>query len=85
MELEIAHERIRQARHGYNLAFTMTAVCSAVAITGGILLANGKIPEGAIATAGGTAPLISCLKFAREANDRLDKLLMIMKHDEKSN
>ena len=82
IELEIDFERLRQARHSYNLALSMTAICSALAITGGVLIATGKISEGAVATAGGAAPIISCLKFARESNDRLDRLMTAMKRDD---
>ena len=82
MEAEIAQERIRQARYSFNLALAMTAVCAAIGLTGAGLLVAGKVPEGMIATTGGMSPVILCVKFAREANDRLDKIVKELKDDD---
>ena len=82
VEVEIAQERIRQARYSFNLALAMTAVCAIPCLTGAGLLVAGKVPEGMIATTGGMSPVILCVKFAREANDRLDKIFKEIKDDD---
>ena len=75
IEHEIAHERIRQARCSFNLALINTAVSACVGLAGAGLLLSDKLPEGTIAAAGGFASSACCIRFAKDANDRLDKIL----------
>lgn len=75
LEIQITQERIRQARYSFNLALATTTIFSILGLTGIGLLIAGKTPEGVLATSGGMAPILPCLKFARDSNDRLDKLL----------
>jgi hypothetical protein len=71
----IAQERLRQARHSFNLALTTTAVSFCISLIGAGLLLSDKIPSGAITSAVGLVSSAGCLKLARDANDRLDKIL----------
>ena len=68
-------ERIRQARCSFNLALINTAVSACVGLAGAGLLLSDKLPEGTIAAAGGFASSACCIRFAKDANDRLDKIL----------
>lgn len=74
VELKIANERLRQARRSFNLAFYTTAACSTIALGGATLLLCGAVSEGALAAAGGAVSITYCLQFAKDANDRLDKI-----------
>lgn len=71
MEKSIVRERIRQARHSFNLALVVTTTFSIIGA--GLLFAN-QVPEGGTATAGGLLSSVGFSKLAKEANDRLDRI-----------
>lgn len=75
IELSIAQERLRQARHSFNLALGATAVSFCISLVGAVLLLSGKVPEGAVTSAGGLLSSVQSVKFAKESNERLDKVL----------
>jgi hypothetical protein len=75
IEDKIAHERIRQARNASNLALIATAVSTAISLFGAIDFLADKGTQGAVTTAGGLAASLQCIRFAKDSNDRLDKLL----------
>ena len=75
IEHKIAHERIRQARNSSNLALIATAIATGISIFGAIALLSGKVSEGSVTTAGGIASSLHCMRLAKDANDRLDKIL----------
>ena len=75
IEWSIAQERLRQARLSFNLALTATAISFSISLIGGGLLLSNKIPSGTITSAVGLVSSAGCLKFAKDANDRLDKIL----------
>jgi hypothetical protein len=71
---EIINERIRQAKISFNLyVFTATA-STIVSLTGAGLLLSGNLPEGAISAASGAGSTVYCVKLAKDANDRLDRI-----------
>ena len=72
---QIAQERLRQAILSFNLAFTATAISFFITLIGGGLLLSGKATSGTITSAVGVVSSAGCLKFAKDANDRLDKIL----------
>ncbi|GAB1544602.1 hypothetical protein NUACC21_72780 [Scytonema sp. NUACC21] len=74
IELSIANERLRQARQSFNLAWFTTAACSMITVGGAVLLLSGQITEGVVTASGGAVSSVCCLKFAKDANDRLDKI-----------
>ncbi len=76
IEWIIAQERLRQARLSFNLALTATALSFSVSLLGGWLLLSEKVSSGTITSAVGLVSSLGCLKFAKDANDRLDKILI---------
>lgn len=81
IELSIAHERLRQARRSFDLAWVTTAVCAFVGVGGVVTMMAGKTIPGSAATAGGVGATVYCLRLAKDANDRLDKLKREPKDD----
>ncbi|NEQ67720.1 MAG: hypothetical protein F6K21_19880 [Symploca sp. SIO2D2] len=78
-------ERLRQAHLSFNLAIGLAAIGGIVGMAGIILLFSGKVSEGTVTTAGGLASnimSIRCLKLAKDANDRLDKLAKDLQNED---
>jgi len=71
LEMIIVEERLRQSRYSFNAALAATVFSS---IVGAALLLSGKVPEGAVTTSSGMAVSVGCLKLAKDANDRLDRI-----------
>jgi hypothetical protein len=74
IERIILQERLRQARYSFNLALIATGVSACVGLFGAGLLLSGKLPEGTVTAASGVASSAYCVWFAKDANDRLDKI-----------
>ncbi|MBD2510142.1 hypothetical protein H6G91_23075 [Nostoc muscorum FACHB-395] len=74
--MKIAEERLRQARYSFNLTLSATAMSFVVSLAGAGLLLLGKATEGTVTTTGGIVASVRCTKLAKEANDRLDKILV---------
>ncbi|MBD2054536.1 hypothetical protein H6F88_00550 [Oculatella sp. FACHB-28] len=83
IELCIAQERLRQAYLSFNLAFAATAISACVSLLGAGLLLSGQVSEGIVTTAGGLASGACCVQLAKDANDRLDKILMELRDEDK--
>lgn len=81
IETSVAKERLRQARYSFNAALTATAVSACISLVGAALLLSGKITEGTFTAAGGMATSLGCINFAKDANDRLDKLMKELMDD----
>lgn len=81
IELSIAQERLRQARYSFNIALIATTLSSCISLVGAGLLLSGKVPEGTVTAAGGMAASVRCIQLAKDANDRLDKLLTELKDE----
>lgn len=81
IELYIAHERLRQAKYSFNLALIATALSACISLVGAGLLLSGKVPEGTVTAAGGMAASVRCIQLAKDANDRLDKILPELKDE----
>jgi len=76
-EALVLHERIRQARCGFNLSMWFVGVSATATLAGVILLLSGHLSQGGYATLGGftsTAVSHRCMQLSREANDRLDRI-----------
>jgi hypothetical protein len=71
---EIIQERIRQASLSFNLSLFAATASVFGSLTGAGLLLSGNFPEGAIATASGAGSTVYCIKLAKDANDRLDRI-----------
>lgn len=74
LNLKIGQERLRQARYSFNTALASSAVCIAVSFVGAAMLLLGKAPEGAAVASSGMLSSAGCVRLAKDANDRLDKL-----------
>lgn len=75
LELEIGHERLRQARYSFNTALASSAAFTAISLVGATLLLFGKIPEGAFVASSGMLSSAGCVRLAKDANDRLDNIM----------
>lgn len=82
LKLNIADERLRQARHSFNLALIATALSAGISLIGSGLLLSGKVPEGTVTAAGGMAASVRCIQLAKDTNDRLDKILAELKDED---
>lgn len=74
LESSIADERLRQARHSFNLALIATAMSTFISLIGAGLLLTGKASEGAVTAASGMVASVRCVQLAKDANDRLDRI-----------
>jgi hypothetical protein len=75
IELIVIKERLRQARYSFNLALVATAISACVGLAGAGLLLSSKLPEGTVTAAAGLTSSACSIRFAKDANDRLDKIL----------
>ena len=50
-------------------------MCFFISLIGGGLLLSDKVSSGTITSAVGLVSSVGCLKLAKDANDRLDKIL----------
>jgi hypothetical protein len=71
---KIIQERIRQASLSFNLSLLATAASAVVSLTGAGLLLSGDLSEGALTAASGAGSTVYCIKLAKDANDRLDRI-----------
>lgn len=82
IEFSITQERLRQARCSFNLALIATALSACISVVGGGLMLSGKVSEGTVTAAGGMAASVRCIQLAKDANDRLDKILPELKDED---
>jgi hypothetical protein len=71
----VIKERLRQARLSFNFSLAMTVTTAVIGLIGISLLLTGKVSEGVLTTAGGATSSGLYLKVAKDANDRLDKIV----------
>jgi hypothetical protein len=77
----ISRERRRQAGVSFNLSFVITTTSAFVSIVGAAQLLLGNIPAGTITASSGAVASACCFRFAKDANDRLDKLATELKDE----
>jgi hypothetical protein len=70
----IAEERLFQASLSFKLASIATAAFASVSIVGAGLLLSGYLSAGTLTAASGAVPTVYCVKLAKDANDRLDRI-----------
>lgn len=76
LKSSIIQERLRLARQSSNLAIGAIVVSFCIGLVGATLIFfYGRVSEGSITSAGSFISSAQCLKFAKESNDRLDKIL----------
>jgi len=73
--LSIIQERLRQAHRSFDFALIATALSFGISLVGaGCLIAN-KASEGTVTTAIGLVASMRYIQIAKDANNRLDKIL----------
>uniref|UniRef100_A0A0C1QWV9 Cyanobacterial TRADD-N associated 2 transmembrane domain-containing protein n=1 Tax=Tolypothrix bouteillei VB521301 TaxID=1479485 RepID=A0A0C1QWV9_9CYAN len=75
MKLRIFEERLRQARNSFNLSLITATVSVFITLTGAGLLLSNKASDGAVTSACGLVASVRCIQIAKDANNRLDKIL----------
>ena len=75
IELIIAQERLRQARYSFNMAIFATTLSFFISLAGAGMLLSNKVAQGTVLTATGLVSAVEFQKLAKDANDRLDKIL----------
>ncbi|AFY57611.1 hypothetical protein Riv7116_5216 [Rivularia sp. PCC 7116] len=76
IELSITQERLRQSRYSFNLAIVATTVTFFISLVGAGIFLSNKVPQGTVITAVGLVSGVRCTQLAKDANDRLDKILV---------
>jgi hypothetical protein len=75
IEVAVVQERLRQARYSFNTALISSAAFAAISLLGAAILLLGVEPEGAVVASTGMAGSVGCMRLAKDANDRLDKIM----------
>ena len=81
IELSITQERLRQSRYSFNLAIVATTVSFFISLVGAGILLSNKVPQGTVIAAVGLVSGVRCTQLAKDANDRLDKILVEEEED----
>ncbi|WP_442946657.1 TRADD-N-associated membrane domain-containing protein [Nostoc sp. 'Lobaria pulmonaria (5183) cyanobiont'] len=63
----------------YSLSLITTALSACISLIGAGFCCQAKVTEGTFTLVEGMATSVQCIRFAKEANDRLDKTLAEMK------
>jgi hypothetical protein len=79
--IQIYRERRRQAHVSFNLALGITAASAFVSVVGAVQLLIGRIPEGSLTASTGLGASVLGFRFAKDSNDRLDKLATKLKDE----
>jgi hypothetical protein len=74
-------ERRRQAGVSFNLSLVIISASAFVSVVGAVQLLSGHIPEGSLTASTGAGASVLCFRFAKDANDRLDKLAAELKNE----
>jgi hypothetical protein len=75
IELAIVRERLRQARYSFNTALISSTAFAAISLLGTAIVILKVEPAGAVVASTGMAGSIGCMRLAKDANDRLDKVM----------
>ncbi|MEH2464539.1 TRADD-N-associated membrane domain-containing protein [Nostoc sp.] len=74
-KLYVRKERLRQAQWSFNVALMMSAMCGIFSLFGVGLSVSGNLPDGSITVVQGLLSSVPWLRLAKDANDRLDRLI----------
>ncbi|MDR9900210.1 hypothetical protein G7B40_037520 [Aetokthonos hydrillicola Thurmond2011] len=75
IKYSIADERLRQARYSFNMSIIATTISFFACLTGAGLLMSNKLSQGSVTAASGLVSSALFVQLAKDANDRLDKIL----------
>jgi hypothetical protein len=74
MKQRIADERLFQASISFKLASISATAFASISLVGAGLLLSGYLSAGTLTAASGAVPTVYCIKLAKDANDRLDRI-----------
>jgi hypothetical protein len=74
MKQRITEERLFQASISFKLASISATAFASVSLIGAGLLLSGYLSAGTLTAASGAVPTVYCIKLAKDANDRLDRI-----------
>jgi hypothetical protein len=80
-EIAVLQERLRQARHSFNMALVSATACGLAGLVGIVLTLSGRVAEGSLMATGGLGPIGACVQCAKDANDRLDRIFEEISED----
>jgi hypothetical protein len=75
IEIAIVRERLRQARYSFNTALISSTAFAVVSLLGAAIVLLKVEPTGAVVASTGMAGCVGCMRLAKDANDRLDKIM----------
>jgi len=81
MTQKVVVERLRQARYSFNLTLVMSSLAACINLGGALLLLLERIPEGIATATTGILTSLGCVHLAKDANDRLDKIMSLLVKD----
>jgi len=73
--MKIGQERLRQACYSFNIALASSVTFAVISFLGATMLLFGKVPEGTVVASSGMLSSVGCIRFAKDANDRLDRIM----------
>lgn len=68
-------ERIRQAKLSFDALLLATVLTGAVSFAGIYFLLSGQVSKGSLTSIGGFISNVAFVKLAKDANDRLDRVM----------
>ncbi len=77
---KIIDERLRQARRSFDCALIVTSLFCVISLVGTGYLIKNQVSEGAVTTAAGLVTSLRYMQIAKDANDRLDKIIDDLDH-----
>ena len=72
---EVIREFLRQVKHSYNLALSVTAASALMTLGGVGLLYIDKVSEATITTSGGVLATITSAQFAKQSKEELQEVM----------
>ena len=75
IKIKIANQRLSQASLSFRLAVSVHIICFLISLGGWGLLVSAKVSQGTITSATGLVSSMGFFKLAKDASDRLDKII----------
>jgi hypothetical protein len=75
IEIAVVRERLRQARYSFNTALISSTAFAVISLFGATIVLLKTETAGAVVASTGIAGCVSCMRLAKDANDRLDKII----------
>jgi hypothetical protein len=75
IEIAVIQERLRQARYSFNIALISSTAFAVISLLGTAIVLLKVEAAGAVVASTGMAGCVGCMRLAKDANDRLDKII----------